>query len=78
MDEDVYELLCEAWDELRAGNYDEVDLLFDRIVNRKWTDKSDCDGAYRMFKPDGRIDPVHNFFARALGLQVAAHCAEAS
>lgn len=77
MDDEVYELLWKAWDELRAGNYEEVDLLFDRILNCKWCHETECDGEYRMFSPDGAICQQHNFFAHALGLQVAVHCAGA-
>ncbi|TPM59004.1 hypothetical protein FJ959_09015 [Mesorhizobium sp. B2-2-4] len=78
MDEDVYQLLCRAWDELRAGNYDEVDLMLERIINRKWGDVTECDGQYRMFDADAKIDPTRNFFANALGMQVAVHCGEAA
>lgn len=78
MNEEVYELLCRAWDDLRAGNYEEVDLLLDRVINRKWGDVTECDGQYRMFDADAPIEPFRTGLANALGLQVAVHCGEAS
>jgi hypothetical protein len=78
MDEDVYDLICLALSELRAGNHEDADLLLDRVVNRKWADITECDGQYRMFNPDAPISPFRNFLANALGVQVAVHAPGAS
>lgn len=73
MDEEVYELVCKVRDELRSRNYEEADLLLDRIINRKWADVTECDGQYRMFDPAAPIEPIRRGFANALGLQIAVH-----
>lgn len=77
MDEDVYELIMRARLDIREGRIDDGLLILDRVVDRKWATIEECDGAYRMFNPDGGIDHMHNFFAVALGHQVAAASAQA-
>lgn len=76
MEESVWELVCRARDDIRAGRVSDGLALLDRIVDPKWSDVSECDGQYRMFDPDGAIDNTHDFFARALGMQIAVHCGE--
>lgn len=72
MDQEVKELILLAIVELKNGNVDEALLILERTVWPKWGTVEEADGAYRMFDPDAPKSEMHDFFAMALGHQVAS------
>lgn len=72
MDDETKALVLEAIADLRRGDTEAALLVLERTVWPKYESAEHATGAYAMFKADGPIDHVHNFFAKALGHQIAA------
>ncbi|MGM4911468.1 hypothetical protein [Rhizobium sp. 768_B6_N1_8] len=72
MDEQIKELIEEAIAALNAGDTESALLVLERTMRPKYKSVEHATGAYAMFKADGPIDQMHDFFAEALGHQIAA------
>lgn len=72
MDDDVRSLIEEAIDAIKSGNLEDALLALERAVHPKFNSSLHANGAYLMHKPDGPKDYMHDFFAEALGHQVAS------
>lgn len=72
MDAEIKKLILEAIADLKRGDTEAALLVLERTVRPKYESVENATGAYAMFKADGPIDQMHNFFANALGHQIAA------
>lgn len=71
MDEDVWELVCRARDDIRAGNIEEGLSLLDKVVAPKFRSSEHAHGAYLMFDGSEPACGLRDHFSMALGLQIA-------
>lgn len=72
MDEHVHDLIAEALAKLKGGETEAAILVLERTLWPKFDDEEHARGAYEMFNPDGPQDRMRDFFAKALGHQIAA------
>lgn len=71
MDEDAWELVCRARDDIRGGKVEEGLLLLDRVVAPKFRAVEHAHGAYLMFDGSEPMCGLRDHFSMALGLQIA-------
>ena len=71
MDATEKKLIVEAIAAIKRGDTEDAILVLERAAFPKFNSEEHANGAYLMHRPDGPKDHVHDFFAEALGHQVA-------
>lgn len=72
MDIEIKNLIREAIAAIRRGDVEDGLLTLERTVDPKFRSVEHAHGAYLMRNGDGPKDHMHDYFAEALGHQVAA------